>query len=105
VNVVRFVDDDQLRPVARPFERLAVIGCELRRREDDVPTTVFEGGFEHGALAAVDRAVRAQDAQTERFEPLGERIILIVGKRAQRVEDERLLTAVARAFRSGQLKA
>ena len=31
--------------------------------------------------------------------------MLIVGKRAQRVEDEGLLTALARAFRSRQLKA
>ena len=69
VNVVRFVDDHEVRAVTWPLERLAVIGRKLRRRKNDVPAAVFEGRFECGALAAVDRPVRAQDAQTKRFEP------------------------------------
>ena len=104
-EVMRFVDDQQRRPAELVGEPVDVEVHELRRRADDVPRAVLERVHQRGALAGIDRAVGAEDAQAERFEPAHQRFVLIVGQRAQRVEHDRLRAALERADRGRQLEA
>ena len=104
-DVVRFVDHDEVRSITRAQEFVAMIRRELRCGQDHVPRSILERRIEIGSLGAVDRAIRAQDPQTESGEPARHRLVLIVRQRAQRIEDDRLLAARERAFGRRQLKA
>ena len=103
VQVVRFVDDGKRRQ-ARPTQRVAMKLEELRRREHEVPRAVAQRSEEFLPLVVLDRAVRAKATQAERIERAPQRFVLIVRKRAQRIDDERLAGAGEGAQRRGELK-
>jgi phage gp37-like protein len=104
-EVMRLVDDEQRRPRRIAAEAVEVELDELRRRADDVPLAAFERVVQRGAFVAVDRAVGAVDPQAERPQARLQGFVLIVGERAQRVEDERLAAVLERAHGGRVLKA
>ena len=104
-QMMRFVDDHQRRAAVFVREAIGVEVHELRRGADDIPRARFERIHQRRTFARVDRAVGAQNAHAERLEPAHQRLVLIVGQRAQWIEHDGLRAALERTGRRRQLKA
>jgi len=92
VEMMRLIDYQKRGP-ARSHERIAVKVEKLRRCHDDVPRAFTQRLEEIGALLALDRSVGSIDAKAERIEATRQAVVLVVGQRAQRIDDQRLATA------------
>ncbi len=89
MEMVGFVHDRKRRRTA-PAQRVAMKLEKLRGCEHDVPRSFAQRLEELVALLVIDRTVRAKAAQPKRIEGAPQRLVLVVGQRPQRIDDQRL---------------